>query len=164
MEHAAGNILNNIMETIADGVQQHNPEIEEQNTASARVRKLFGRQKTIHKILGGGQCMPLFNPFSYFLFLNILLAQMKHNFFLFDLLAADVLLWRNKKISSSVLTCATVIWVLFEWLNYHFLTLIAFALFLGMLIQFAWSSASVVLNRYRFCSNVLSKCMLKVDC
>ncbi|XP_065022218.1 reticulon-like protein B8 isoform X2 [Musa acuminata AAA Group] len=116
MEHAAGNILNNIMETIADGVQQHNPEIEEQNTASARVRKLFGRQKTIHKILGGGQ-------------------------------SADVLLWRNKKISSSVLTCATVIWVLFEWLNYHFLTLLAFALFLGMLIQFAWSSASVVLNR-----------------
>ncbi|RRT38172.1 hypothetical protein BHM03_00036808 [Ensete ventricosum] len=116
MEHAAGNVLNNIMETIADSVQQHKPEFEEQNTASARVRRLFGRQKTIHKILGGGQ-------------------------------SADVLLWRNKKISSSVLTSATVIWVLFEWLNYHFLTLIAFALFLGMLVQFAWSTASVVLNR-----------------
>ncbi|GFS34055.1 reticulon family protein [Actinidia rufa] len=34
--------------------------------------------------------------------------------------AADVLLWRNKKISAGVLAGATAIWVLFEWLNYNF--------------------------------------------
>ncbi|XP_074574846.1 reticulon-like protein B8 [Curcuma longa] len=61
--------------------------------------------------------------------------------------SADVLLWRNTKISSSILACATVIWVLFEWLNYHFLTLLAFVLFVGMLGQFAWSNVSVVFSR-----------------
>ncbi|XP_038899522.1 reticulon-like protein B8 isoform X1 [Benincasa hispida] len=61
--------------------------------------------------------------------------------------SADVLLWRNKKISASVLTGATIIWVLFEWLNYHFLTLICFALVFGMLAQFIWTNASGFLNR-----------------
>ncbi|XP_057433856.1 reticulon-like protein B8 [Lotus japonicus] len=60
--------------------------------------------------------------------------------------SADILLWRNKKISSSVLTGATTAWVLFEWLNYHFLTLLSFALVLGLLAQFLWSNASSLFN------------------
>ncbi|XP_010036176.2 reticulon-like protein B8 [Eucalyptus grandis] len=56
--------------------------------------------------------------------------------------SADVLLWRNKKISGSVLAGATAIWVLFEWLNYHFLTLLFIALVLVMLAQFVWASVS----------------------
>ncbi|KAL2938885.1 Reticulon-like protein B8 [Bienertia sinuspersici] len=58
--------------------------------------------------------------------------------------AADCLLWRNKKISSGVLVGATAIWVMFEWLNYHFLSLICFAVALGMIAQFLWSNASGV--------------------
>lgn len=61
--------------------------------------------------------------------------------------AADVLLWRNKKISAGVLTGATAIWVVFEWLNYNFLTLLFFALALGMLAQFLWANASGVFGR-----------------
>lgn len=61
--------------------------------------------------------------------------------------SADVLLWRNKKISASFLTAATIIWILFEWLNYHFLTLLCFVLVLGMLAQFIWSNASGLMNR-----------------
>ena len=61
--------------------------------------------------------------------------------------AADVLLWRNKKISAGVLAGATAIWVLFEWLNYNFLPLICFALVLGMIAQFVWSNASGLINR-----------------
>ncbi|KAM7492150.1 hypothetical protein LguiA_035071 [Lonicera macranthoides] len=61
--------------------------------------------------------------------------------------SADVLLWRNKKISASVLTGATAIWVLFEWLNYHLLSLLFFAVVIGMIVQFLWSNASGVLNR-----------------
>ncbi|KAJ4976334.1 hypothetical protein NE237_001440 [Protea cynaroides] len=61
--------------------------------------------------------------------------------------SADVLLWRNKKISGSFLTAATAIWVLFEWLNYHFLFLVCIALIFGMLAQFVWSNASGILNR-----------------
>ncbi|KAL6529822.1 hypothetical protein OROGR_015445 [Orobanche gracilis] len=61
---------------------------------------------------------------------------------------ADVLLWRNKKISASVLTGATIVWVLFEWLNYHLLTLVSFVLVLVMLAQFVWKNASGIMNRY----------------
>lgn len=61
--------------------------------------------------------------------------------------AADVLLWRNKKISVGVLASATAIWILFEWLNYNFLPLICFALVIGMLAQFVWTNASGLLNR-----------------
>ncbi|KAL2896561.1 Reticulon-like protein B8 [Bienertia sinuspersici] len=35
---------------------------------------------------------------------------------------------------------------MFEWLNYHFLSLICFAMALGMIAQFLWSNASGVLN------------------
>ena len=61
-----------------------------------------------------------------------------------------MLLWRNKKISVSVLSAATVVWVLFEWLNYHFLSLLCFVLVIGMFIQFVWSNASGVLKRWKF--------------
>ncbi|KAL8139908.1 hypothetical protein V2J09_005929 [Rumex salicifolius] len=61
--------------------------------------------------------------------------------------SADVLLWRNKKISASILGGATAIWVLFEWLNYHFLTILCFFLVLGMLVQFGWSNASGFMTR-----------------
>ena len=64
-----------------------------------------------------------------------------------NVIAADVLLWRNKKISASVLTSATIVWVLFEWLNYNFLTILCFALVLVMLAQFLWSNASGMFNR-----------------
>ncbi|KAL6880544.1 hypothetical protein ACP4OV_012109 [Aristida adscensionis] len=59
---------------------------------------------------------------------------------------ADVLLWRNKKISSSVLAVATAVWVFFEWLGYHFLTIACFMLVVGMAVQFAWSSFAAMLN------------------
>nr|CAD1841481.1 unnamed protein product [Ananas comosus var. bracteatus] len=117
-ENAAENIINNIMESIADKIPRQKSVTfsEEENTVTAQMNKLFGRQKSVHKILGGGK-------------------------------PADVLLWRNKKISSSVLTTATAIWTLFEWLDYHFLTLVCLGLVVGMLIQFVWSNASGMLNR-----------------
>ncbi|KAF8408712.1 hypothetical protein HHK36_004776 [Tetracentron sinense] len=116
----AENLLNSIMETFADNVPKHKSvsllEEEESNSVPSQMNKLFGRQKSVHHVLGGGK-------------------------------SADVLLWRNKKISASVLTGATAIWVLFEWLNYNFMFLVSFALFLCMLAQFVWSNASGLLNR-----------------
>ncbi|CAM8944260.1 unnamed protein product [Rhodiola kirilowii] len=61
--------------------------------------------------------------------------------------SADVLLWRNKKISASVLSGATAVWILFEWLNYHFMSFVCFVLALGVLAQFLWSNASVLVNK-----------------
>uniref|UniRef100_A0A5B7AKI4 Reticulon-like protein n=2 Tax=Davidia involucrata TaxID=16924 RepID=A0A5B7AKI4_DAVIN len=116
----AENLFNNILETLADGVSKQKSvsffEEEKSKSVTSEFNRLFGRQKPVHHLLGGGK-------------------------------SADVLLWRNKKISASVLTGATAIWVLFEWLNYHFLTLVFFALVIGIVAQFVWSNASGLLNR-----------------
>ncbi|EEF40861.1 reticulon-like protein B8 [Ricinus communis] len=115
----AEKFLNNLVEVLADSVpKQKSVSFFEEETSSvtARFHRLFGRQKPVHHLLGGGK-------------------------------SADVLLWRNKKISASVLTGATAIWILFEWLNYHFLTLVCLALVLGMLAQFVWTNASGLVNR-----------------
>ncbi|KAA8524121.1 hypothetical protein F0562_010448 [Nyssa sinensis] len=116
----AENLFGNIMETLADGVSKQKSvsffEEEKSKSVSSQFNRLFGRQKPVHHLLGGGK-------------------------------SADVLLWRNKKISASVLAGATAIWVLFEWLNYHFLTLVFFALVIGMIGQFVWSNASGLLNK-----------------
>ncbi|KAG8387124.1 hypothetical protein BUALT_Bualt03G0220600 [Buddleja alternifolia] len=113
-------LMSNIMETFSDSVSKHKNvsffEEEKSKSVTSQFNRLFGREKPVHHLLGGGK-------------------------------SADVLLWRNKKISASVLTGATVIWVLFEWLNYNFLTLISFVLIFGMLAQFLWKNASGILNR-----------------
>ncbi|GER33582.1 reticulon-like protein [Striga asiatica] len=113
-------LMNNIMDSISDSVSKNKHvsffEEEKSNSVTSQFNRLFGREKPVHHLLGGGK-------------------------------SADVLLWRNKKISASVLTAATVIWVLFEWLNYHFLTLVSFVLVLGMLVQFVWKNASGIINR-----------------
>ncbi|MED6218284.1 Reticulon-like protein B8 [Stylosanthes scabra] len=108
----AENILHNLVETFTEKQKSESIfEEDKSNSVSSQINRLFGRQKPVHHLLGGGK-------------------------------SADVLLWRNKKISASVLTGATVVWILFEWLNYHLLTLLCFALVLVMLLQFLWSNAS----------------------
>ncbi|XP_058195425.1 reticulon-like protein B8 isoform X1 [Rhododendron vialii] len=126
-------LMNNLVETIADGVSKKKSvsffqedeskkksvsffQEDELKTVGAQFNRLFGRQKPIYNILGGGK-------------------------------SADVLLWRNKKISAGVLVGATAIWVLFEWLNYNFLSFLCFGLIIGMIAQFVWSNASGLLNR-----------------
>ncbi|PON35531.1 Reticulon [Parasponia andersonii] len=120
MSEKAENLLNNLVETLAEsGSKQKAVSFFGEETSekvSSQFNRLFGRQKPVHHILGGGK-------------------------------SADVLLWRNKKISASVLTGATTIWVVFEWLNYNFLTILCFVLVLGILAQFVWSNASGIFNR-----------------
>lgn len=61
--------------------------------------------------------------------------------------AADVFLWRDKKISAGVLGGATAIWVLFDVLEYHFITLVCHALILVLAVLFLWSNASTFINK-----------------
>lgn len=82
----------------------------------AKIYRLFGREKPVHKVLGGGK-------------------------------PADIFLWRDKKVTGSVLGLATVIWVLFELLEYHLLTLVCHILILGLAIIFLWSNASTFINK-----------------
>ncbi|CAN6196844.1 unnamed protein product [Urochloa humidicola] len=117
-ENATGEMMSNIMEAIAENLpNKKSVRFDDgEGSISDQAKKLFG---------AGGQR----NKKS----LHHVLGGGK---------SADVLLWRNKKISSSVLGVATLVWVFFEWLDYHFLTIVSFAVVLGMAVQFAWSMLS----------------------
>ncbi|KAL4574792.1 hypothetical protein LXL04_021630 [Taraxacum kok-saghyz] len=54
--------------------------------------------------------------------------------------AADILLWRDKKTSIGVLGVATIIWALFELIEYHLLSLLCHILILVLGIHFLWSN------------------------
>ncbi|KAL2330220.1 hypothetical protein Fmac_017801 [Flemingia macrophylla] len=60
---------------------------------------------------------------------------------------ADVLLWRNKKISGGVLGGATAVWILFEMLEYHLLTLVCHILILLLAVLFLWSNAHTFIHK-----------------
>ncbi|KAJ6851870.1 reticulon-like protein B4 [Iris pallida] len=60
---------------------------------------------------------------------------------------ADVLLWRNKKVSAGVLGTVTAIWVLFELLEYHLLTLLCHLLILSLSALFLWSNAATFIHK-----------------
>jgi hypothetical protein len=64
----------------------------------------------------------------------------------FDL-AADLVLWRNKQASGSILAGVTVIWLLFEGIGYHLLTFLCHALIVFLTIWFVWSNAASFVNR-----------------
>lgn len=67
--------------------------------------------------------------------------------FVFLVAAADVFLWRNKKISASVLGGATALWVFFELLEYHLVTLVCHILILSLAFLFLWSNVSTLINK-----------------
>ncbi|KAL5223219.1 hypothetical protein ABZP36_027932 [Zizania latifolia] len=82
----------------------------------AKIYRLFGRERSVHSVLGGGK-------------------------------PADLVLWRNKKISGGVLAGATAIWLLFEVMEYHLLTLLCHCLILSLAVLFLWSNASAFINK-----------------
>ncbi|KAK9068324.1 hypothetical protein SSX86_012435 [Deinandra increscens subsp. villosa] len=86
------------------------------SSMKSKIYRLFGREKPVHKVFGGGK-------------------------------PADVFLWRNKKISASVLGGATAVWVFFELLEYHLLTLVCHVLILAFAVLFLWSNASKFINK-----------------
>nr|KAJ0208691.1 hypothetical protein LSAT_V11C400163550 [Lactuca sativa] len=68
-------------------------EAEDSNDHNAPTTKLFGRERSVHSLLGGGQ-------------------------------VANLLLWRNKSLSAAILLGITMIWFLFEVVEYNFVSLI----------------------------------------
>ncbi|KAG8381219.1 hypothetical protein BUALT_Bualt06G0099400 [Buddleja alternifolia] len=60
---------------------------------------------------------------------------------------ADIFLWRDKKVSAGVLGFVTAVWVLFELLEYHLLTLVCHLLILGLAILFLGSNACTFINK-----------------
>lgn len=82
----------------------------------SKIYRLFGREKPVHSVLGGGK-------------------------------PADLVLWRNKKTSGVVLAGATSIWLLFEVMEYHLLTLVCHCLILSLATLFLWSNACTFINK-----------------
>ncbi|KAF7831206.1 reticulon-like protein B5 [Senna tora] len=54
--------------------------------------------------------------------------------------AADIILWRDKNVSASILAGITIIWFLFEGLGYNLLTLICHSLLLLLALLILWTS------------------------
>lgn len=78
-EHiTAENLLCNIVDTLAESVPKQKPMtfFEEQRSMSSQMNRLFGRQKPLHKPLGGGKCecfflldfLYLYDRISFFFF------------------------------------------------------------------------------------------------
>lgn len=57
---AAENLLNNLVETIAESSGKHKSvsffEEEKSDSVTSQFKRLFGRQKPVHHLLGGGKC------------------------------------------------------------------------------------------------------------
>ncbi|CAL9084384.1 unnamed protein product [Musa textilis] len=83
-----------------------------------KIYRLFGREKPVHKVLGGGK-------------------------------PADVFLWRNKKVSASTFGAVTAIWVFFELMEYHLITLVCHGLVFSLAIIFLWSNATTFISKSR---------------
>ncbi|KAK4345359.1 hypothetical protein RND71_035535 [Anisodus tanguticus] len=60
---------------------------------------------------------------------------------------ADVLLWRRRCASVTLLVSSTVLWFLFERAGYNLLSFIANVLLLIVLILFLWAKSATLLNR-----------------
>ncbi|GAB2302550.1 Reticulon-like protein B4 [Dionaea muscipula] len=86
------------------------------SAVKSKIFRLCGREKPIHRVLGGGKL-------------------------------ADVLLWRNKKISAGVLGGVTLLWSLFEVFEYHLLTFICHLLIVSLAVFFLWTNASSFVNK-----------------
>lgn len=52
---------------------------------------------------------------------------------------ADVLLWRDKTVSAAILASVSIIWVLFEVVEYNLVTLLSHIIITTMLVIFIWS-------------------------
>ncbi|KAG8375045.1 hypothetical protein BUALT_Bualt10G0058800 [Buddleja alternifolia] len=112
-----------LMDKISDTIHGHDSsssssDSDDEKTTSLKDKayRLFGREKPVHKVLGGGK-------------------------------PADVFLWKDKKVSAGVLGGATAIWILFDVLEYHLLTLVCHGLILGLAIVFLWSNATIFIKK-----------------
>ncbi|KAI6677088.1 hypothetical protein NL676_037884 [Syzygium grande] len=60
---------------------------------------------------------------------------------------ADVLLWKNEKLSLAILIGVTAIWFLFEVVEYHFVTLLCHLILALMAFIFIWSNLADLIHR-----------------
>jgi len=117
--------VESVMEKITEKFHDHdassssdseNEKSSSPSPVKPKIYRIFGREKPLHKVLGGGK-------------------------------PADVFLWRDKKISGGLLGVVTCIWVLFELIEYHLLSLVCHILIFALATLFLWSNASTFINK-----------------
>ncbi|CAM8879531.1 hypothetical protein QQ045_020899 [Rhodiola kirilowii] len=117
IEQHKESLMENLSEKLHGHDSSSNSDVDEKTSSvKSKIFRLFGREKPVHKVFGGGK-------------------------------PADVFLWRNKKISGGVLGGVTAIYVLFELIEYHLLTLICHALILLLALLFLYSNACSFINK-----------------
>ncbi|KAG8387974.1 hypothetical protein BUALT_Bualt02G0076900 [Buddleja alternifolia] len=82
--------------------------------------RLFGRQRPIHAVLGGGKVG--------------------------EFAVGDVVLWRDTRVSGGIVMGISAIWFLFEVVEYNLVTLLCHLFITTMLLIFIWSSAAQFFN------------------
>ncbi|XP_057425002.1 reticulon-like protein B1 [Lotus japonicus] len=60
---------------------------------------------------------------------------------------ADILLWRSKRSTATVLGAGTALWIFFELLEYHLITFVCHLSILSLAGLFLWSNASVFIHK-----------------
>ncbi|XP_022770510.1 reticulon-like protein B5 [Durio zibethinus] len=115
--------VESVMKKISEKIHSHDSSSSSDHekpaspsSVTAKLYRLFGRERPVHHVLGGGK-------------------------------PADVFLWRNKKVSAGALGGATAIWVLFELIEYHLLTLVCHILILSLALMFLWSNAHTFIHK-----------------
>ncbi|XP_064950700.1 reticulon-like protein B9 [Musa acuminata AAA Group] len=82
---------------------------------SSGQKKLFGRERPLRDVLGGGK-------------------------------VAAIVLWRDKRLSAAILIAVTVVWLLFEVMEYNLLPLLCHISIAAMLLVFIWSNGAALLD------------------
>lgn len=59
----------------------------------------------------------------------------------------DVILWRQKNVTTGILLVTLAVWVVFEKSGYTLLSLVSSVLLLLFVILFLWAKAAAILNR-----------------
>ncbi|KAJ0037720.1 hypothetical protein Pint_22094 [Pistacia integerrima] len=59
---------------------------------------------------------------------------------------ANIVLWKNKALSAGILIGVTIIWLLFEVVEFHFITLVCHFLTIMMIILLIWSKSSSLIQ------------------
>lgn len=121
---------------------------DEPENRRSTTKKPFGQKRSVHAALGGGKGAPYiylmnYHFFTFYFFPVYILLIFSY----FDFAVADILLWRNKKLSAGILAVATLVWFLFDVVEYNLIELLSHISLLAMFFLLAWSWAAQLIDR-----------------
>lgn len=83
----------------------------------------------------------------FYLFIYHVLGRDIKMVLIFCCPAADIVLWRNKKVTAGVFGAVTAVWVVFVLMEYFLLTFVCHCLILALSMLFLWANVSSFINK-----------------